>query len=152
MITRLAIDSYIPVREGRPIFAESVRNSVFPCLYEKLLAKVCGCYESVTGSLIDVLQLFTFYHRQVVPFYDYRLQPDRLTQMLVQAHSAQSLVFYRTRNSVRLETVGLASDCEYIITRVVKVQGKWIAEFLEIDGTSWIGKFSKMRAYWQLEH
>ena len=53
---------------------------------------------------------------------------------------------------MRLETVGLESNCIYLITRFVQVNGVDLIEFLEIDGEGWIGKLAKVRSFWTAKH
>jgi hypothetical protein len=51
IFVRIAIDSYVPVNgfTNEPLFAKSFKGSIFPCIIEKLLAKVYGDYISITG-------------------------------------------------------------------------------------------------------
>ncbi len=53
----MPIDSYIPVssKTKEPLFTPRAKRSVFPCLYEKLLAKIYGDYYSITSEFIDIV-------------------------------------------------------------------------------------------------
>lgn len=47
---KMAVDSYIPVddRTKSEIFSKNYNGSIFPCIYEKLLAKIYGNYYSIS--------------------------------------------------------------------------------------------------------
>lgn len=47
----MPIDSYVPIHSNtrKEIFTPNFKGSVFPCIYEKLLAKIYGDYESITS-------------------------------------------------------------------------------------------------------
>jgi hypothetical protein len=64
----MPIDSYVPINSStkQEIFTPNYKGSIFPCLYEKLLAKIYGDYESITSEFIDVVELQTMYCRQSV--------------------------------------------------------------------------------------
>lgn len=64
----MPIDSYVPVNstDRKELFSHNYKGSIFPCIYEKLLAKVYGDYESITSEFMDIIELQTFYCRQEV--------------------------------------------------------------------------------------
>ena len=131
---------------------ENVGNSIFPCLYEKLLAKLYGNYESISQDPIDLFEIHTFYSREVIPFYIFKDQEEELVRTLKGCQEQGDMVFFRTRNSVGLQTLGLESNQSFTITRCFPVKDKILCEFLEIDGENWIGKYSKVRAFWAINH
>lgn len=60
------IDSYIPINHHTKseVFTKNYKGSIFPCLYEKLLAKIYGDYYSITSEFIDIVELQTFFCRE----------------------------------------------------------------------------------------
>ena len=62
------IDSYIPVdsKTKETLFTPKYKRSIFPCLYEKLLAKIYGDYYSITSEFIDIVELQTLFCRQEI--------------------------------------------------------------------------------------
>jgi hypothetical protein len=64
----LAVDSHIPVhsQSREPLFTKNYKSSIFPCLYEKLMAKIYGDYYSITSEFIDIVELQTFFCREEV--------------------------------------------------------------------------------------
>jgi hypothetical protein len=58
-------------------------------------------------------------------------------------------VFFKTRNSIRLENHGMFSNKCYLITKLVRTNGPALVEFLEIDQNRvYRGKYSKGSMYW----
>jgi len=64
----MAIDSYVPVNTftKKEIYANHYNGSIFPCLYEKLLAKIYGSYESISSEFIDIVELQTLFCKQEI--------------------------------------------------------------------------------------
>lgn len=48
------------------MFSKNYKGSIFPCLYEKLLAKIYGDYESITADFMDIVELQTLFCRQEI--------------------------------------------------------------------------------------
>lgn len=51
ILMNVAIDSYVPVQANTKyeLFSKNHKGSIFPCLYEKMLAKVYGDYSSISS-------------------------------------------------------------------------------------------------------
>ena len=121
IFVQLPIDSYVPVDPPtkRPLFANHHHGALFPCLFEKMLAKVYGDYCSITGEFIDIVEMVTFYCRQEVSCTQ-GITEVQLLQLISRKLAAKSVVCFRTRNSIRLESFGLESNQVYIILGVIE--------------------------------
>lgn len=77
----MPIDSYVPVHSStrKEIFTHNYKGSIFPCIYEKLLAKIYGDYESITSEFMDIIELQTFYCRQEIALTTPHNENDILT-------------------------------------------------------------------------
>ena len=64
----IPIDSYVPIysKSRKEMFSKNYKGSIFPCLYEKLLAKIYGDYESITADFMDIVELQTLFCRQEI--------------------------------------------------------------------------------------
>ena len=47
-----------------------IGNSVFPCLFEKLLAKIYGNYDAIPENLVNILEVLSCYSKQVISFFE----------------------------------------------------------------------------------
>ena len=100
---RIAIDSYVPVYgvTNEPLFAKAFKGSIFPCIIEKLLAKVYGDYTSITGEFIDIVEMFTYFCREEISCTQ-GITQQILVDIIQRKLSEDSIVCFRTRNSIRL--------------------------------------------------
>ena len=132
------------------LFSKPHKGSIFPCLYEKMLAKVYGSYEAIPEDFLDIFELQTGFCREEISL-TRGITSRELQEVLERRIEERSLACFRTRNSIRLESLGLRSNHLYVVLRVVETEEEALVEFLELEGEQWIGKMSKIRSEWLLE-
>ena len=55
VIYKIFVNSKIALKDGKILFAEIVGNSIFPSIFEKVIAKIYGNYETISDSLLELL-------------------------------------------------------------------------------------------------
>lgn len=55
VIYKIFVNSKIALKDGKILFAEIVGNSIFPSIFEKVIAKIYGNYEAISDSLLELL-------------------------------------------------------------------------------------------------
>jgi hypothetical protein len=93
-----------------------------------------------------LLELWTGFCLQ--SFSPHQHSPHEFCEYFDDSFENNNLVFFRTRNSVRLETAGLISNKIYLISRTLTVKEGVLVEFLELEKKAFKGKYSKASGYW----
>ena len=83
------------------------------------MAKIYGDYYSINSEPIEIVELNTLFCRQEISMTQKRTEID-LQKLILKKLSDKSIVCFRTRNSIRLESFGLESNHIYIIIRLIK--------------------------------
>ena len=87
----MAVDDYLPIKNGRPLFAKSSdSNEFWSALMEKAYAKVFGNYQAINfGNSIDSLEDFT---GGLAQRFHLSLLGDESFQVLIKAYYQDSLI------------------------------------------------------------
>lgn len=100
VIWKLNVNSNIPVKDGDILFADPINGSLFPVLYEKVIAKAYGSYEFIPDDLFKILEIWTGYAPQV--FNPKQYSSETFLDYFQESFENGNLVFFRSRNSIRL--------------------------------------------------
>ncbi|PAA47510.1 hypothetical protein BOX15_Mlig005293g1 [Macrostomum lignano] len=119
----IMVDDRLPTKDGQLVYAAAHEGEYWVCLLEKALAKLHGCYESLIGGLeLEAMADLTGGVCELIPFK--REDGAKVLENIKYCLSKKLSAGAATHTEIlgeNLESLGLTSGHEYIVTGTVQI-------------------------------